>query len=223
MKRYKIICLISAISLISMGGTSLVYQEKVNLKSTIIGEQEWTTENLNVESFRNGDPIPEANTYEAWEKASIEGTPAWCYYNQDSKYGKIYGKLYNYWAVTDERKLAPEGWHIPSDEEWVKLMDYLGGEDKSGTSLKHSESWEKEGNGNNKSGFTGLPGGYRSHEGPSYYGGPFFEAGFSGYWWSTTRYLVDNTICRTLKHNHSKLEKNSFVLTAGLSVRLLKD
>jgi uncharacterized protein (TIGR02145 family) len=188
-----------------------------------IGEQEWMTENLNVRYFRNGDPIFEANSYEEWELANIKGIPAWCYYNNNPQYGKTYGKLYNWWAVSDPRGLAPEGWHIPGEEEWQKLADNLGGMDLAGEQLKSDEGWKNDGNGNNKSAFSGLPGGYRSHEGPGYQSGPFFDAGSGGYWWSTGRYLVDNAWCRSLSYKNKELEKKSFVKTAGLSVRVIKD
>lgn len=191
--------------------------------SVVIGSQEWTVANLDVVKFRNGDPIMEANTYQAWEKACIDGTPAWCYYGQDAARAKGYGKLYNFWAVADKRKLAPEGWHVPSDAEWQKLADELGGNGQAGRGLKAAKGWKNNGNGDDRSRFAALPGGYRSHEGPAYYGGPFFEAGAAGYWWSTTRYLVDNSYCRTLSFGNNRLEKKTFVMTAGLSVRLVKD
>lgn len=192
-------------------------------KSIKIGSQEWSTENLDVAKFRNGDVIAEANSYQAWEKACIEGTPVWCYYNNDPVRYKRFGKLYNFWAVMDKRKLAPEGWHVPSDAEWATLAETLGGVDSAGKSMKSANGWKLGGNGDNKSGFNGLAGGYRSHEKPAYYGGPFFEIGSGGYWWSTTRYLVDNSYCRVLSYKNGGLEKNSFVMTAGLSVRLVRD
>jgi uncharacterized protein (TIGR02145 family) len=192
-------------------------------KSIRIGSQEWTTENLDVSKFRNGDLIPQANSEEAWEKACIEGTPAWCYYNNDPVKYKSYGKLYNFWAVLDKRMLAPEGWHIPTDAEWATLTETLGGIESAGKSMKSTKGWKLSGNGDNKSGFNGLAGGYRSHEKSGYYGGPFFELGAGGYWWSTTGYLVDNSYCRVLSYKNDRLEKSSFVKTAGLSVRLIKD
>ncbi|WP_353719961.1 fibrobacter succinogenes major paralogous domain-containing protein [Dyadobacter sp. 676] len=203
----------------AVGNTRL----EIDPASVVIGRQEWTSENLAVTKFRNGDPIMEANTYEAWEKACIEGRPAWCYYGQNAVKAKGLGKLYNFWAVMDKRKLAPEGWHVPSDAEWQQLADELGGAEAAGMRLKAVKGWKNGGNGNNQSYFNALPGGYRSHEGPAYYGGPFFEAGTAGYWWSTTRYLVDNSYCRTLSFRDNRLEKKSFVMTAGLSVRLVKD
>lgn len=191
--------------------------------SVKIGNQEWMAENLDVAQFRNGDAILEANSFEAWEKACIEGKPAWCYYNNDPVKYKRMGKLYNFWAVADKRNIAPEGWHVPSDAEWLKLADNLGGADTAGKDMKSSKGWKNSGNGSNKSRFNGMPAGYRSHEKPAYYGGPFFDMGSAAYWWSSTRYLVDNSYCRILSYKNSGLEKNSFVRTAGLSLRLVKD
>jgi uncharacterized protein (TIGR02145 family) len=87
-------------------------------KTVVIGSNTWMAENLNVSTFRNGDPIYEAKTNEDWEKAAKEGKPAWCYYNNDHLNGKEFGKLYNYFALIDSRGLSPEGWHIPSRGEW---------------------------------------------------------------------------------------------------------
>jgi uncharacterized protein (TIGR02145 family) len=136
-----------------------------------IGRQIWMAENLKVSEFRNGDLIPEAKTDEAWEQAGIECKPAWCYYNNNQVNRGKYGKLYNWHAVNDPRGLAPEGWYIPSDDDWNELEMALGmsqgdadmeGErgTNEGSKLKASEGWE-EGGGINSSGFSALPGGYR--------------------------------------------------------------
>jgi uncharacterized protein (TIGR02145 family) len=111
------------------------------LKTVRIDAQEWMSENLNAGSFRNGDPIPEARSDEEWRKAGQEGMPAWCYYENNAENGVKYGKLYNWYAVTDKRGLAPDGWHISSDAEWRNTTDYLGGEDAAGTKMKrvHNE------------------------------------------------------------------------------------
>jgi len=95
-------------------------------QTVTIGTQEWMTKNLDVSTFRNGDPIPEAKTDEAWYRASQNNQPAWCYYMNDTVNGRLYGKLYNWFAVNDSRGLAPMGYHIPSDEEWAVLIDYFG-------------------------------------------------------------------------------------------------
>ena len=95
------------------------YKAEVSIQRTAssvkIGSQVWATENLNVDRFRNGDPIPQAKTAEEWQNAGNNQQPAWCYYNNDPKNGESYGKLYNWYAVNDRRGLAPQGWHIPSD------------------------------------------------------------------------------------------------------------
>jgi uncharacterized protein (TIGR02145 family) len=101
-------------------------------QSVTIGTQTWTTKNLDVATFRNGDAIPEAKTDEEWQAAGDNKQPAWCYYDNDPKNGVKYGKLYNWYAVNDARGLAPAGWHIPTDEAWTELSTFLGGLDVAG-------------------------------------------------------------------------------------------
>ena len=208
-------------------GMSMVTPSKsllqADISSVVIGEQTWSTENLDVTHFRNGEALFEANSAEAWEKANIEGLPAWCYYENNPANGKKYGKLYNFWAVSDKRGLAPAGWHIPTDAEWDKLAATLGGAENAADAMKSAAFGKKSNSTAKASGFAAVPGGYRSNEGPKYYGGPFFEGGKAGYWWSSTRYLVDNSFCRIVSVKNGKLQKDSFVQMAGLSVRLVKD
>ena len=130
-----------------------------NAQTVTIGSQIWTTKNLDVSTFRNGDPIPEVKTQDEWKKAAQEGRPAWCHYEYKKKYGKKYGKIYNYFAVQDPRGLSPLGWHIPSNDEWQVLRDFLGGAEECVSKLKSNKGWEDGLNGNNESGFDGLPGG----------------------------------------------------------------
>jgi uncharacterized protein (TIGR02145 family) len=149
-------------------------------KTVKIGTQEWTAENLNVEHYRNGDPIPQVQDKDEWAKLT---TGAWCYYANTSENGKIYGKLYNWYAINDSRGLAPAGWHIPSDAEWTTLTDYLGGTTKEkneggikywiievvGGKLKATTLWDSPNTGaTNSSGLTAFPGGFRDYNG-SYY------------------------------------------------------
>jgi len=115
-----------------------------------IGKQVWMIENLNVDKFRNGDPIPHAKTKEEWEKAGEEGKPAWCYYDNDPANGKKYGKLYNWYAVNDSRGLAPDGYHIPSHAEWEKLTDFLGGNSVAGAKMKSKSGWSSYTTGGSK-------------------------------------------------------------------------
>jgi len=94
-----------------------------NIYKTIrIGNQEWMTENLKVTHYRNGDPLPNLKNNSDWVSAC---NGAWCLYNNESN-SDIYGKLYNWYAVNDSRGLAPEGWHVPTDDEIKELEMYLG-------------------------------------------------------------------------------------------------
>ena len=185
-----------------------------------IGTQTWSTTNLDVATFRNGDAIPEAKTDAEWKRAAHEGAPAWCYYDNDPANGKKYGKLYNWYAVNDKRGLAPEGWHVPSDPEWIMLTGYLGGENVAGTKMKSKKGWEKSGsNSTNTSGFAGLPGGYR------YEAGSFDYIGSYGYWWSATDTNSENRyafMC-SLDYDNGSALKGTKGKRDGISVRCLKD
>ena len=98
-------------------------------QTVIIGTQTWTSLNLDVIKFRNGDFISQAKTDEEWEAAWLNKQAAWCYYKNDFSNGTKYCKLYNWYAVNDPRGLAPLGWHIPTDKEWSVLSTFLGGEE----------------------------------------------------------------------------------------------
>ena len=89
----------------------------------------WMTKNLNADHYRNGDSIPEVRDSATW--ANLK-TGAWCYYENNTVIGVKYGKLYNWYAVNDLRGLAPNGWHIPSDSEWTKLVNCMGGDSDCG-------------------------------------------------------------------------------------------
>lgn len=193
-------------------------------KTVKIGNQEWMAENLNVTKFRNGDIIPEATTPKEWENAGQEGLPIWCYYKNDVSFGKIYGKLYNWLAVNDPRGLAPLGWHIPSDNELLQLVEYLGGKEVAGTKMKSNSNsgmaWAY-GNikGTNESGFSGIPGGYIGISGGSY------DVLKSGFWWSSTggKYFSTAYAYQLYgKDDRYSSYSNSFIVE-GRSVRCLKD
>jgi|GEM_PF-6133850 uncharacterized protein (TIGR02145 family) len=119
-----------------------------------IGSQVWTSKNLNVTKFRNGDPIYEARTGADLDKAGKEKKPA-CFHFDNDPGGLICGRLYNWYAVNDSRGLAPQGYHIPSADEWAVLVNYLGGEVKAAQALKSDNGgWSL--NGNNSTGFSAL-------------------------------------------------------------------
>jgi len=186
-------------------------------QTVTIGTQVWMTKNLDVSTFRNGDPIPQAKTDEEWVKAGDNKQPAWCYYENDPANGAKYGKLYNWYAVSDSRGLAPVGYHVPSDAEWEKLVDYLGGEGKAGDKMKSKQGWAEDGNGTNSSGFSGLPGGARGSN------GTFFNFGKDGYWWSCTgSNTYDAWLCLLSCSNGNVLRYYSNK-EKGFSVRCLRD
>jgi uncharacterized protein (TIGR02145 family) len=147
-------------------------------QTVTIGTQVWMTKNLDVATFRNGDPIPQAKTNEEWQKAAENQQPAWCYYNNDPANGAKYGKLYNWYAVNDSRGLAPEGWHVPSDAEWTSLWKLIS---QNQIKLKSTSGWNNNGNGTNESGFSGLPGGNRNFD------GNFYGIGEVGDLWSSSQ------------------------------------
>jgi len=194
---------------------------EASTNEVIIGKQVWMKENLDVDKFRNGDPIPEAKTNEDWEKAGKNGDPAWCYYNNNPENGNRYGKLYNWFAVNDPRGLAPEGWKIPSDEDWSRLTGFLGGESVAGKKIKFTDFWVdidgESGNGNNESGFSGLPGGYRNDD------GEFSISGKYGRWWSSTKHGENHAWFRWLYSGDGDLYRGYLPQQSGYSVRCLRN
>jgi uncharacterized protein (TIGR02145 family) len=183
----------------------------------VIGTQTWTTKNLDVATFRNGDAIPQAKTDEEWGAASENKQPAWCYYENNTANGTKYGKLYNWYAVNDARGLAPAGYHIPTDEEWTVLSTFLGGEDVAGKKMKSTSGWNVDGNGTNSSGFSGLPGGCR------FSFGYFSPVGDGGGWWSASEYDVSDGWGRVLGSSRSSLDRYDYNKGNGLSVRCVRD
>jgi uncharacterized protein (TIGR02145 family) len=191
------------------------------VQTVTIGNQVWMTKNLNVDKFRNGDPIPHARTDEEWKKAGENEEPAWCYYESDTRNGEKFGKLYNWYAVNDKRGLAPSGYHVPTDIEWTTLTNYLG--EDNGIKLKSTKGWNNNGNGTNICGFLGLPNGIRLDEGDIY----FFGIGELGYWWSSTIGLTDyDSYGRHLDSDSNLLFRgcgSDYYNGNGFSVRCLRD
>jgi uncharacterized protein (TIGR02145 family) len=191
-------------------------------KTVKIGKQEWMAENLNVDKFRNGDLIPEVKSQKEWEKAGKSGKPAWCNYDNNNINGEKHGKLYNWYAVNDPRGLAPEGWNIPSDEEWDQLAAYLGGEEDAGKKMKSKTGWDgtedwPEGNGTDEYGFSGLPGGLRTHI------GEFIKFGKYTSWWTSTESDTEGAWDRSLYYAFVNLDRGDNYGGEGLNVRCLKD
>lgn len=190
-----------------------VTTENLTLNVVRIGRQIWQKKDLAVTRYRNGDRIPEVKDPNQWANLT---TGAWCYYNNDPKNGK----LYNWYAVNDPRGLAPKGWHVPSDDEWTTLTNFLGGYDVAGGKLKEAgtEHWnEPNADATNSTGFTALPGGTR------YYLGQYFDAGGYGYWWSSTEASDNSAFHRYLTSFYGAISGTTDYKTNGFSVRCLHD
>jgi uncharacterized protein (TIGR02145 family) len=190
-----------------------------NVYTTVtIGTQVWMVENLKTTKYRNGDPIPNVpdSPNNPWYNLT---TGAYCWNNNDAaSYKATYGALYNYYAVTDSRNLAPAGWHIPTGNEWGTLITYIGGSHSGGKIRETGSShwWYANAGATNETGFTALPGGLAGGNG-------FASPGGAGMWWSTTSdgpgsaqftevYATDNYV--------GLLSESMF---NGLSVRCLRD
>lgn len=189
------------------------------IPSVTICSQAWMTKNLDVITYRNGDPIPKVTDNAAWGALT---TGAYCYYNNDSvTYAATYGKLYNWYAVNDPRGLAPTGWHVPSDAEWATLSTCLGGAAIAGGPMKEigTTHWTTPNTGaTNSSGFTGLPGGYRISS------GSFSNIANYGYWWSSVEY--DPSLARSVYLNYLNVIielTGAHIKQWGFTVRCLKD
>ena len=190
------------------------------------GTQVWSNINLDVTTYRDGTPIPQVTDPIAWANLT---TGAWCYYNNDPANGAIYGKLYNWYAVagihdndpnTQNKILAPIGWHIPSDAEWTTLITYLGGENIAGGKMKSTGTtlWTPSNVGaTNSSNFTGYPGGCRL------FNGSFNAIGTNGIWWSSSDGAPIGAWGRSLEYPGTGAYISSASLTVGSSVRLVRD
>lgn len=223
--------------------TKPIIQKKTIITETQIGTQIWAAENLIVKHFRNGDPIPEVKTEEEWKRKADLGEPAFCYYNNDPENEHKYGILYNYFAVEDERTLAPSGWKVPSYNDWMELQNFVKKNTTGlgvGEALKSSRQvntflgseyntllhprWEENQNniGADLYCFGALPGGYRSADGDS-----FEDIGLKGVWWTTTDDIYDDfDFCKTvaiLSYFTSDLHFDSYSKCTGISVRCIKD
>lgn len=193
-----------------------------------ICNQVWMVKNLDVATYRNGDPIPKVTNPTTW--ASLT-TGAYCYYNNDSAtYASVYGKLYNWYAVNDPRGLAPVGWHVPSDADWNRLVKCLDpSADTSGAFIQSTTAgsklketgiahWQSPNVATNSSGFTALPGGYRMNTGS-------FEAiTLGGLWWSSTEYSNLIAWDRDILANDGSINRRGLgYKNIGNSVRCIHD
>lgn len=195
----------------------LVFAGQAVEKSTVepmltvkIGEQAWCTKNLDVFTFQNGDSIFHAKSDEEWIKAGEEGRAAWCYYKDDTAKGKIYGKLYNWFAVGDPRGLAPKGWHIATHEEWKTLVQVLGGDSGAGGKLRtDAKAPANE--------FNCLNAGLRDYD------ATYSSQGNSACFWTGTAYDETRGWDRQIMSNSPMITTTMDLKAVGFSVRCIKD
>ncbi len=184
-----------------------------------IGTQVWMVENLNVIHYSNGDAISNVVAGAQWSKLL---TGAYCNYKNDPNNAKTYGRLYNWFTVNDKRCIAPKGWHIPKFEEFLLLINFLGGENAADSKLKEigTNHWKEENKSStNESGFTALPGSSRN-----------FDGSFAGYssfgcWWSSSECLSEEAWYLNLLKDSTPL---GYMLSHnsqndGYSIRCIKD
>lgn len=202
--------------------TSLTDPETVvdidgNVYNTVkIGNQTWMVENLRVTKYNDGTPLVFTTSGIDWLNQS---TGAYCWPQDDITYKSVYGGFYNWYAVSSG-KLAPEGWHIPTEEDWITLATYLGGASIAGGKIKAAgtQYWSSPNAGaTNETGFTALPAGYRSRANG---GNP--SMGVAAVFWSSTGNI--NSYGRlSLDYSNSVFNYGNEYGNFGLSVRCIKN
>lgn len=196
-------------------------------RTVIIGTQAWLTKNLKVTHYGNGDEIPYTGGSIYWLG---NNTGLYCNYNDDPDNGDVYGRLYNWYSVNDNRKLCPAGWHVPADSEWETLGTFLGGPASSDGILTLAGGKMKEAGlthwtgmnvgADNSSGFTALPGGRRSDDGMP----PFGNLNTDAFWWSSTEIDALTAFSRCIYGTSEYLIRENYNRKSqGFSVRCIKD
>ena len=188
-----------------------------NIYNTVtIGTQVWTVENLKVTHFTTGDPIPKVTENSGWNDLT-----SWAYcenYNSTDS-SLIYGHLYNFYAAVSGA-LCPIGWHVPSDQEWITLLNYMGGDTIAGGKLKESGTahWKSPNTGaSNETGFTGLPAGYRNNT------QGFLDNRAVGFWWSSTEIYTFQSYYIRVDYYSNDVKHLFDFKGNGYSVRCVKD
>lgn len=200
-------------------------------KTVSIGTQIWMAENLKSTKYNDNNDIPNITDNDQWTNLS---SGAYCWYQNNNI--ESYGALYNWYAV-NTGKLCPIGWHVPSDEEWITLENYLieNGYNYDGTktgnkiakALASKISWANTSADGapgsfsfwakrNASGFSALPGGRR-------FNAAFISRDYEAHWWSTSEYLINQAWGRMVHYEGiNSLKLNNYKYN-GLSVRCIKD
>lgn len=203
-------------------GVALVDADANSYTTVVINGRNWMQQNLNVSKYRNGDAIPEVTDMVEWDALT---TGAWCYFENDTENGPVYGKLYNWYAINDPRGLAPTGWHIPSDTEWTALTTFLGGTSTAGIKMRDlGDLWSTNAVlATNQAGFSALPGGY-GYLTHTYTPADqsFNNLGDVAFWWSATSSNANVAYTWNVNLNNS-VTRGLILKKAALSVRCVKN
>jgi uncharacterized protein (TIGR02145 family) len=191
-----------------------------------IGNQVWMAENLKSTVFNDGTPIPNVTDDNTW---TYVNTPAYCWYNNNPGYKNTYGALYNWYTIDSagngHRNVCPAGWHVPGDNEWATLTEYLGGAEVAGTKLKETGDyyWRYPSPaGDNSSDFSALPGGLRyERSSGTIYSTPFYLMETNALWWSITSSPGNHWL--EVASRKSSADKYPSVKNEGHSIRCIKD
>ena len=218
-----------------------------NYNTALIGTQCWMAENLATTHYASGTAIPNVLSNNSWSNlVDYNSDDAYCYYDNSSSNANIYGALYTWAATMGDNAVSsnsnpsgvqgacPTGWHLPSDNEWKQLEMQLGmsqsesdttgwrGTDQGSQLAGDSSLWYSGNLVNNinfgTSGFTALPGGYRSSN-----NGSFFSLGNHGIWWSSTESNSSSAWIRLLNYNLSEVYRDYGYKSIGYSIRCTKD
>ena len=200
-----------------------------------IGKQIWTDKNIDFTTFRNGDSIISANSPEEWQDANKQKVGAYCNFMLPPDYIERCGRLYNHYALIDSRNIAPDGWRVPSDEDYNQLFSYIHNNCKIeefmtlpnyGYHLKSINGWNKN-NGINSIGFNAIPSGFITTSylfdgvnGTAKNTPSDFEGSVS-FW--TADILENNQASAVLLSNSAWKELREFPKGWGCSIRLIKE
>jgi uncharacterized protein (TIGR02145 family) len=206
---------------------SVVDQSGNIYKTVDINGQVWMAENLKTESYSNGDAIAFNLTSSQWQSIT---TGAWAHYDNNPAAACPYGKLYNWYAISDPRGLCPIGWHVPTNSDWNALVTSLDQNANTTCTLCNQSNiaggalkslgisyWETNVAATNSSGFSALPSGFRSSN------GSYSNAGFTGFFWTSTDYSVGNAYSRIIYYNTAELRSNGNNKRSGFAVRCVQD
>ena len=188
-----------------------------------IGGQVWMSENLRVTKYNNGTPIENRPWPDDWRETQTSQIPAWVWYDNDSRYDKVIGKLYNFYAV-ESGNICPIGWHVPTETEMMELIDFADNDDFTSTpsnrtlnstgyppELNESGRWD----GVNYTGFTLRPGGWRDNN------ATFNSKGSGAFLWTSTSTSANSA--KFVESSITSISIGGFQKNEGLGIRCIED